>query len=246
MPRARPAPLDSGIQTRPMGAGVAGTARHGPAQPAVSSSPGGSSSPGEPPGASPGRSEAPQAASRRRLPFRLTLVPIWFPHCPAWMCTISLMAAAARPAVRPLSRRPARLCAAPSHRAVLYGLRAPARPRPPPPGTALGPGARHRRWVTPAPCVTPAPLGDPGPALSPTAAGSLGSSCPSGSSRPWCAAAQPKARPANVTAAPSPPCGGRTSPPSPSPVPCAPGPTGAHIAAFAAQLCFGRVSSQKR
>lgn len=23
-----------------------------------------------------------------------TLVPIWFPHCPAWMCTISLMAGA--------------------------------------------------------------------------------------------------------------------------------------------------------
>jgi hypothetical protein len=21
----------------------------------------------------------------------LTLAPIWFPHCPAWMCTISLM-----------------------------------------------------------------------------------------------------------------------------------------------------------
>lgn len=44
------------------------------------------------------------------LPSRLTLVPIWFPHWPAWMCTISLMAMTAclpsLPAAPQLSRRP--------------------------------------------------------------------------------------------------------------------------------------------
>lgn len=63
----------------------------------------------------------------------------------------------------PLSRRPARLCAAPSHRAVLYGLRSPPplAQRPPPPGTALGTGARHRPLRDTSPGIVPDGSGGP-------------------------------------------------------------------------------------
>lgn len=78
----------------------------------------GTAAPQKRPGASCRHWDTPQAAG---VPSRLTLVPIWFPHCPAWMCTISLMA------MPRFSRRRTRFCAAPAARSPLYGLRGGAR-----------------------------------------------------------------------------------------------------------------------
>jgi hypothetical protein len=76
-----------------------------------------------------------------------TLVPIWFPHWPAWMCTISLMARASALGCC-LSRRPRRL--PPAGRSRRPDLR-PPRPRrpsqspPAPPRDQEGEGTRQLR-----------------------------------------------------------------------------------------------------
>lgn len=87
----------------------------------------------------------PPAGEPRALP---TLVPIWFPHWPAWMCTISLMAGAGSALGDWLFRQRRRL----GPRGALWGTRTSARPPP-------YPGRPDQLWraapLRPRPAVLP-------------------------------------------------------------------------------------------
>lgn len=99
-----------------------------------------------------------------RSPLALpTLVPIWFPHWPAWMCTISLMAGADS-ALRDLALLTAGTTAG-QHQAP--GTRPSSRPLPPTPG-------RQDQWLraSPSPAASPPPQRFTAPPSAPPCPGS--------------------------------------------------------------------------
>lgn len=103
--------------------GCGGLAQPGPAGP---------EGPEKRPGASPPRAQRlPQAAVPAAL--RLTLVPIWFPHWPAWMCTISLMAMPDSPRLASPAAQPGSTRRRESGRRFMASEAARAHPPPPPP-----------------------------------------------------------------------------------------------------------------
>lgn len=103
---------------------------------------------------------APLAGRDLRPRFRTvhTLAPIWLPHCPAWMCTISRMvpfSEGAAVAALFAARSRTRSCGGRAPRCPLNRA-----PRPAPVGDA----PREWRGVGPAPALSPPPARAPRPA----------------------------------------------------------------------------------